>query len=109
MNKTILLIILFTPFFMGAQNNSSDSTVPTKKYFTNRLTAVITLDGIPDEAAWNAVEWGGGFTQWQPNEGKAPSQQTNFKILYDNSYLYIAYRCHDLQPDSIIKRMGRRD
>jgi len=109
MNKTILPIILFLPFFIAAQNNSSDSTVPAKKYFTNRLTGTITLDGIPNEDAWNAVEWGGDFTQWQPDEGKAPSQQTNFKILYDNSYLYIAYRCHDLQPDSIIKRMGRRD
>src|SRR5678810_53247 len=40
---------------------------------------------------------------------RQPSQQTNFKILYDEKFLYIAYRCHDLQPDSIIKRMGRRD
>jgi len=41
--------------------------------------------------------------------GKAPSQQTNFKILYDEKFLYIAYRCHDLAPDSIVKRMSRRD
>jgi len=108
MNKTFLLIILTSPLFVYTQN-SPDTVITTKKYFTNRLTSTITLDGIPNEEAWNAVEWGGGFTQWQPNEGKAPSQQTNFKILYDNSYLYIAYRCYDLQPDSIIKRMGRRD
>ena len=67
------------------------------------------LDGIPTEKAWDKVEWGGDFIQWQPNEGKRPSQQTNFKIIYDERFLYIAYRCHDNAPDSIIKRMGRRD
>src|SRR4030095_4153450 len=59
--------------------------------------------------AWNGVEWGGDFIQWQPHEGRPPSQPTSFKILYDEKFLYIAYKCHDVSPDSIIKRMGRRD
>ncbi|GAB2592935.1 hypothetical protein GCM10027190_46600 [Spirosoma areae] len=67
------------------------------------------MDGIPDEAAWDAVAWGGEFTQYQPNEGKAPSQPTRFKILYDEKFLYVGYRCADAAPDSIIKRMSRRD
>jgi hypothetical protein len=55
------------------------------------------------------VAWGGDFTQWQPHGGQAPAQQTDFKILYDEKFLYIAYRCHDQAPDSIVRRMGRRD
>jgi hypothetical protein len=110
MNKTILLIILLNFLFLAAKSNPADTTIAKKKYFTKQLNGVaITLDGIHTEDAWNTVEWGGDFTQWQPNEGKPPSQQTNFKILYDEKFLYIAYRCHDLAPDSIIKRMGRRD
>ena len=107
--KTGLLIILF--FFLGvvAYGNSGDTVIPKKKYFTKQLQGSITLDGIPQEEAWDAVEWGGDFIQWQPNEGVPPSQQTDFKILYDEKFLYIAYRCHDLSADSIVKRMGRRD
>lgn len=110
MLKNCLLVTLlsFQCLLLTAQNNPADSIV-RKKYFTQRLTGTITLDGIPSEDAWNAVEWGGDFIQWQPNEGKPPSQETNFKILYDNKYLYIAYRAHDLAPDSIVKFMGRRD
>ena len=55
------------------------------------------------------VEWGTDFTQIQPHEGKPSSQATKFKILYDDKFLYVAYNCLDLRPDSIIKRMGRRD
>ncbi|MDP4265274.1 MAG: DUF5916 domain-containing protein [Bacteroidota bacterium] len=109
MNKTSLLIILFTFFFLAARSDPGDTVIVKKKYFTKQLNSAITLDGIPSEEAWNLVEWGGDFTQYQPNEGKAPSQQTQFKILYDERFLYIAYRCYDLAPDSIVKRMGRRD
>ncbi len=109
MNKTTLLVSLFLLAFFASSANPSDTTFTRKVYDTKRLTGSITLDGIPNEEAWNAVEWGGDFTQWQPNEGKAPSQPTNFKILYDNKFLYIAYNCHDQAPDSIVKRMGRRD
>ena len=109
MNKTNLLIILLNFLFLTAQSAPGDSVVVKKKYFTNHLKGSITLDGVPDEEAWNEVEWGGDFIQWLPNEGKAPSQQTKFKIVYDEKFLYIAYRCYDLATDSIIKRMGRRD
>lgn len=88
---------------------TKDSVISRKKYFTKSLTGSITLDGIPSEEAWNAVEWGGDFIQNQPHEGDAPSQQTNFKILYDDKFLYIAYRCFDQAPDSIIRRLSRRD
>lgn len=108
--KKYWLLLFFSNFlFFAARSNPSDSVIATKKYFTQKLNGSINLDGLPGEEAWNAVEWGGDFTQYQPNEGKPPSQQTNFKILYDEKFLYIAYRAHDGAPDSIIKRMGRRD
>lgn len=109
MKKICLLVIFLNFLFLFAQSNPGDSVVIKKKYFTKQLSSAITLDGIPSEEAWNLVEWGGDFTQWQPNEGQPPSQQTNFKILYDEKFLYIGYRCHDKTPDSIVKRMGRRD
>ncbi len=109
MNKPCLLLLSLIILCLSAKANPGDSTVPRKKYYTQRLISTITLDGIPKEEAWNAVPWGGDFIQWQPNEGKSPTQQTNFKILYDNKFLYVAYQCLDSAPDSIVKRMGRRD
>ncbi|QMU28661.1 DUF5916 domain-containing protein [Adhaeribacter radiodurans] len=104
----LLLLLLF--FIRAAQSAPADSVQVKKKYVTKQLSgSLINLDGVPDEEAWKAVEWGGDFTQYQPNGGKPPSQKTNFKVLYDTKFLYIAYRCLDAAPDSIIKRMGRRD
>ena len=108
MNKTNSLCLLLLLFFFSAGAQSND-TINRKKYFTKHLANPVTLDGIPSEDAWNAVEWEGNFIQHQPNEGKAPSQTTAFKIIYDDKYLYVAYRCDDTAPDSIVKRMSRRD
>ena len=109
MKKVFFLILLFQFYYLAAQNKQDDTSIVRKKYFTTQLSSPITLDGIPNEEAWNAVEWGGDFTQYMPNEGQPASQPTNFKILYDDRYLYIAYRCYDVSADSIVKRMGRRD
>ncbi len=104
---TGLTICVFTAF---AGNGPGDPPVEKKKYFTQQLNGnSIDLDGIPDEPAWESVEWGGGFVQFQPNDGAEPAQETNFKILYDDKFLYVAYRAHDTAPDSIVQRMGRRD
>ena len=49
------------------------------------------------------------FTQTQPVENKPPSQETAFKILYDNDNLYVFIRAYDTEPDKISKIMSRRD
>ena len=109
MRHTLLLTIFLNAISLAALCQAKDSAIHRKAYNTARLRGEITLDGIPKEDAWNEVEWGGDFVQMSPDEGKPPSQPTSFKILYDDKFLYIAYRCHDVSPDSIVRRMGRRD
>jgi hypothetical protein len=111
--KHLTCLSLFTVFFalsLLAEGNPGDPVGDKKQYFTKKLEkTAIEFDGIPNEPAWDAVDWGGDFMVFQPNEGAKPSQETNFKILYDEKFLYIAYRCIDTAPDSIVQRMGRRD
>jgi hypothetical protein len=57
MNKTFLLGTLSLFLFFAAKSNPGDTTIVKKKYFTKRLAGSITLDGIPNEEVWNAVEW----------------------------------------------------
>lgn len=110
MFKYCLLCCLCCFGLITAHAGYADTTIPQKRYDTKRLSGgTITLDGIPSEDAWKTVEWGGDFIQWQPNEAKAPSQPSQFKILYDDKYLYVAYNCIDSQPAAIEKRLGRRD
>lgn len=56
------------------------------------------IDGRLDDSAWEHGEWYTDFIQFHPYEGQVPTEQTAFKILYDNSHLYVAIRCYDSQP-----------
>ena len=81
-----------------------------KTYHTSRFVGhAPKIDGIIDDQAWNAVDWAGEFTQWEPHNGAPPSQNTEFKIIYDDNYLYIAIKALDSMPDEIVERMSRRD
>ena len=98
-----------------AKDNSKDTlTTPVSKplrvYTTTRMTtAKPVIDGKLNDACWKTGEWGGDFTQWIPKEGAKPSQETQFKILYDDKNLYVAIRAFDKEPEKISRKAGRRD
>ncbi|TNE65527.1 MAG: hydrolase [Bacteroidetes bacterium] len=104
----ILCILWWSGVSLFAQAPQID--IARRQYFTNALgNESITFDGVPDEPAWDLVDWSGDFIQYQPHEGTEPAQETQFKILYDDKFLYLGYRCFDTDPDSIVQRMSRRD
>ncbi|MEQ8904569.1 DUF5916 domain-containing protein [Ekhidna sp.] len=82
---------------------------PKKSYTTDRLASEIVIDGLLDDVAWDQVDWGGDFIGHRPDYNVAPSQQTQFKILYDAKFLYVGIRAWDTEPEKIVKRMSRRD
>jgi len=79
-------------------------------YNTSRIVGVPpVIDGNIDEKVWQSVDWSGDFTQRSPYEYDPPSQQTAFKILFDDNNIYVAIRAFDTEPDKIEKRLSRRD
>lgn len=103
-NKTWFFLGLFLSTIISAQDSEK------KLYIANQVNGYdITIDGKPDEKAWQSVQWEDNFTQFQPHEGKTPHQQTEFAILYDEHNVYLAIKALDKSPDSISMRMTRRD
>ncbi len=67
------------------------------------------INGHLNDKAWQLVKWDSDFTQYEPYDGKAPTQKTAFKILYDNNNIYVAIRCYDTDPSKIERILSRRD
>jgi len=106
-------IICFQPLF--AQDQSTTDSIQVnyeKRVYTTTSVAdrePIKIDGILDDAAWEAVEWTTDYVENQPDIGTAPTEQTKMKIVYDDKNIYFAFRCYQKDPSTIEKRMGRRD
>jgi hypothetical protein len=71
------------------------------------LTEPIRIDGVLDEAVWQAAPAITTFTQLVPNEGAPASERTEIRILFDDNALYIGARLYDRSP--VTTRLGRRD
>jgi hypothetical protein len=75
-----------------------------------RTTTPPTIDGVLDDAAWQ-----GGplpLTEWltyNPLNGDKIAQQTEVRAVYDDRYLYFAFRCLDPEPAGVRTNISRRD
>jgi hypothetical protein len=67
------------------------------------------IDGRGDDPCWQKAEWAGGFIQDDPSSGEAPTEATEFKVMYDDKNVYVLVRCHDSQAGAIERRVARRD
>lgn len=83
---------------------------PKKEYYPGECSKnEILIDGKLDEPVWQKATWQDDFTQYEPSEGKNPSQKTEFAILLDENSIYVGFKCWDSSPDSIVQRLTRRD
>jgi hypothetical protein len=81
---------------------------PVAPLVATRVSAPIRLDGRVDEAAWLAIEPLRAIVS-APTFGAEPSERTEFRIAYDEDYLYISGVLHDREPDGIRATTLRRD
>ena len=66
------------------------------------------LDGRLDEPEWAAAAAIGPLTQTEPDEGAAPTEATEVRVLFSGEALYVGVRCFDRDPEGIVAtKMGR--
>ena len=104
MKITSVILLLLTYNYVFAQE------IEIKNYSANKVNDLnITIDGNINETEWQTANWENQFIQHEPYEGKAPHQQTEFAILYDENNIYVAIKALDKSLDSISMRLSRRD
>ena len=74
-----------------------------------RTNAAPAIDGVLDEAAWQAAVVVDSFTQQEPSEGEPATERTEIRVLYDPNHLYIGVHAFDSDPRGVIATEMRRD
>lgn len=104
MKKVILFLTLFIIVY-----ECSSQEVERRTYETKHTNTAPEIDGFLNDPCWDLVEWSGNFIQSTPYENRPPSQQTAFKILYDDNNLYVFIRAYDTEANKISRILTRRD
>jgi len=74
-----------------------------------RVDVAPIIDGKAGDPAWITGPVSSDFRDFAPTEGVTPSLRTETRIRYDDRALYILVRAFDPHPDSIVRRLSRRD
>jgi hypothetical protein len=89
------------------------TVVPTGDF---RVTAVfiederIEIDGEFSEPEWELSDPVGDFIQNEPMQGRAATEQTEVRLLYDSKNLYVGAYCFDSQaPTGLVAMEMKRD
>jgi hypothetical protein len=72
-------------------------------------SGAIDIDGRLIESAWMSAPAATGFVQQEPVEGAPAEEETEVRVLFDETAMYVAARMYDSEPASIADQLARRD
>ncbi len=100
-SKSICICLLIFLFFFNSEAQ--------EYYKPVRINEEIKLDGILSESIWMLAEPLSDFMQTDPYPGALPTEKTEVRMLYNDDYLYVGFRCYDKEPDKIVRFLMDRD
>ncbi len=106
LKKVALTNFLILIFCLGINAGTYEKKTFTAESLCNDSPVI---DGQLEDKCWEEAKWDNSFVQYRPVEGDAPGQETQYAMLYDNDFIYIGVKALDTAPDSIVKRLTRRD
>jgi hypothetical protein len=104
-----LICILFVPWFAQAQTDGRQTTHGKQTVRAIPTENPLVVDGDFSEPAWREATAASGFLQRDPAEGGPATENTEFKVVYTPSVLYIGVTSFDSDPAAIIASERQRD
>jgi len=96
LKKLFFILLLFVSSGVLAQD--ADFFKPDsnrKKIEAVKISGSIRIDGVMDEPEWKLAKPSPHFTQVEPQQGKPSHFETEIKVLYNRTYLYVGVVAHD--------------
>ena len=80
-----------------------------QRYTVERTSRPISVDGQLDDPGWQGAEPIPIAYEWFPGDNVAPPVRTDAFVTFDDSHLYVAWRCFDPEPQRIRAHLMDRD
>jgi hypothetical protein len=97
---------MLVPWLAGAQERPRMVPVEVRAV---RAPHPPVIDGHLTDEAWETATPVSGFTQRDPIEGAPATEDTEIRILFDDTALYVGARMFDAHPDRLVRRLSARD
>ena len=115
MKKIFTFLFLSNAWLISDDNPNTRGSVDDytqlkyKVAIVTRTSVPPVIDGIIDDLSWDDAIIIDEFLQFEPYNLEVATVRTETRVLFDDKYLYIAFNNFDPNPESIMKRLARRD
>jgi len=110
MNKKNIIFAVLSALALGlAAQEKAPAPPPAARYEISAAAGKIKVDGILDEEAWKNCQAIKLPFEWTPGENIPAPVETDCLVTYDRSQIYLAFRCHDPEPQKIRAHLMDRD
>lgn len=72
-------------------------------------TGAIEVDGRLDDEVWRDAASGWGFLEFDPDRGRTASEETVFRVAYDDEAIYFGVACFERDTSNTSSVLCRRD
>ena len=102
--RIVLQIFVFfiTPLLFSQQMDE-------KKIFAKKINEEIVLDGEMNENFWKEAEVKTNFFQYNPRDSIPAELESEFRIAYDDKYLYLLAKMEDIPEKEFVVGDLKRD
>jgi hypothetical protein len=93
LSRLLLIVVL------GAGIVATSDGQGRPSFICRRAPSAIRIDGKLDDAAWSKAD----LIHYTALDGKQPQSTTEARVLWDDRYLYVAFRAYDKDVWSVLK------
>ena len=98
----IFLFLLLNSFHVFSQYEK-------RKIFAKKISEEIVLDGEMNEEFWKNATSSSGYVQYSPRDSVPAELDTEFRVAYDDKFLYILAKMEDISSKKFILGDLKRD
>ena len=103
---TLTFFLIFSVVLIGF---SQSERLSDKKILAKKINEEIKLDGELNESFWKDAEVKSNFFQYSPRDSISAILDSEFRIAYDDKYLYLAAKMEDIPEKKFIVGDLKRD
>ena len=104
MNFKLPIVLIFSFLFL-----TTYSRAEKRKIFAKKVSEEIVLDGQITESFWDEAQVSSDFVQYSPRDSILAELQSEFRVAYDDKYIYIAAKMEDISSKKFIVGDLKRD
>ena len=103
--KYVISTLIFSFIFSSILSQNTDE----KRIFAKKINEEIVLDGEMNEDFWKEAEAKSNFFQTSPRDSISAELDSEFRIAYDDKYLYMLAKLEDIPGKKFMVGDLKRD